>query len=61
MSGRDILHGIQLRGVKPAVAGAATMANPAGSGPWKPCETGELSQGVIMGSVIDAAVDSTAS
>ena len=32
------------------------MANPTGSGPWKPCETGGF-RGVIVGSVIDAAMD----
>ena len=38
----------------------ATMVNRTGPGPWKPCETGGF-RGVIVGSAIDAAVDSTTS
>ena len=33
------------------------MANPTGSGPWKPCETGGF-RGAIVGSVIDMIMDS---
>ena len=39
-------------------AGMATLVNPTGSGPWKPCETEDF-RGVIVGSVIEVAMYST--